>query len=477
MDAKYKRLGENTFFIFVGKVGSSLIGLIMLPFYTSWLTPDEYGKVDVIYTYASIALGVLTCCLADAMFVYPKNAGESARKKYYSSGLLFVGCITVLCASLIGVWKLIALQSGYTNALISDSYFVLFFMLSMFLQNYTQQFSLSIGKVFVFSMTGVVLTLLTALSALLLIPTWGTNGYLLSLIVSNCLAALFSFITSKSYKYFSLFSFDKTALRQLLAYGMPLVPNGIMWWLVNGLNRPVLEEYLGLSAVGLYAVANKFPNMLTVLCTVFSNAWGISVLEEFGKKDFNIFFNKSFKIIFFILVIIGSFISIFSQLIIRIFASNEFLDAWRLLPILILSIIFSNASGLVGCVFMGERKSKYFFYSSLWGGVTSIILTFVLIRIFGLFGACIAVACSFLCMWVVRMAYAWRFINQFDISYYILMISLYILLSFIVVLNLNIYICIILYSLIFLFFYILNKAHFSSVISIIDNVVRKYRKA
>lgn len=52
---------------------------------------------------------------------------------------------------------------------------------------------------------------------------------------------------------------------------MPLVPNNIMWWLVSALNRPVMEIYLGMEAIGLFAVANKFPSVFPVclLCLQF----------------------------------------------------------------------------------------------------------------------------------------------------------------------------------------------------------------
>ena len=43
MQDRYKRLGKNTILVFMGKAGSSLVGLLMLPFYTHWLSTDEYG--------------------------------------------------------------------------------------------------------------------------------------------------------------------------------------------------------------------------------------------------------------------------------------------------------------------------------------------------------------------------------------------------------------------------------------------------
>ena len=55
---KYKRLGKNTLLVFIGNAGSKLIGLVMLPFYTSWLSVEDYGVTDIINVYVSFWLAL-----------------------------------------------------------------------------------------------------------------------------------------------------------------------------------------------------------------------------------------------------------------------------------------------------------------------------------------------------------------------------------------------------------------------------------
>ena len=74
-----------------------------------------------------------------------------------------------------------------------------------------------------------------------------------------------------------------------------------MWWLVSALNRPIMEANLGMHAIGLFAVANKFPAILTMIFAVFSTSWQISVIEEYEKDGYSHFFNNVFRI-----VILGS---------------------------------------------------------------------------------------------------------------------------------------------------------------------------
>ena len=289
---------------------------------------------------------------------------------------------------------------------------------SFFLLSFIQQFTRSIDKMIIYSMTGIVYVSSIAALSFLLLPTYKLDGYLIALILASVISFLFAFLASKSYKFFKIDCFDKDSLWELLKYGIPLIPNSIMWWLVDGLNRPIMDSVLGIESIGIYAVANKFPAILTVLFTIFSNAWTISMLEEFGKPDFNRFFNKTMRILFFVVSMGSAILIVASKLLVSIFASSEFFDAWKYVPVLTLGVLFQNISGLIGGVFAAEKKSKYFFYSSIWGAASSVILTLLFVKPFGLMGVCLSVLCSFLCMGLIRLMYAWKYINMFNFYYY-----------------------------------------------------------
>lgn len=429
MENKYKKLGKNTFFMFLGKVESSLVGVVMLPFYTHWLSPVAYGMVDLINTYALILMGFVTCCIADSIFLFPKEADDKGKSRYFTSGLYFVFLSSCICAFFFLIWTYIAGLLNINDSFTNNVWSILVLMLCLFLQNYTQQFTLSLDKVKVFSIAGVVLTFTTALFAIIFIPLWGLKGYLFSLILANLTTTLYTVVFSRSYKYIRFLNFDKGNLIEMLKYSIPLIPNGIMWWLVNGMNRPIMDKYLGVAAIGIFAVASKFPAALSMLSTVFGTATGISLIEEFNKPNFSKFFNNYFRSFFFFLLVIGGLMAIFSEMIISIFADSKYHDAWLLFPFLILGVIFQCASGLIGGVFMAEKKSKYFFYSSVWGGLASLFFTFIFIKYFSLMGAALAVCASFFVMVVVRLKYAWKHISTFSIRYYVFMLSVFLMLS------------------------------------------------
>ena len=225
MQERIKRLGVNTILVFIGKAGSSIIGLLMLPFYTHWLSTDEYGTTDLITTYSSILMGFLSCCVADAIFVFPKNADKIGRTRYYTSGYIFVAIMTCIVIAIMALLEVFGLNISWAGVLFEKIWFVIAFAVCQFLQQYSQCFTRSIDKMRVFSISGIVYTGAIALFSFFILPRYGLNGYLFSMLLAMLVATVYTVIASGSYRYISIHGYDKSSLVELLKYGLPLIPN------------------------------------------------------------------------------------------------------------------------------------------------------------------------------------------------------------------------------------------------------------
>lgn len=411
MDNRYKRLGKNTILVFIGNAGSKLIGLLLLPFYTRYLSPEQYGITDMVAVYANICVPIITACIADGIFIFPKDSDVNGKKKFFTSGLCFT-LVTFIAAALLfyGI-DIVSDCYGYHTTFTNYIWWVYIMTLTSYFQSYMQQFCRSIDKMVVFSVTGIVQTILMAGLAFWLVPQYGIEGYFWSLIAASFLSSIFSFVFSGSYKYLNVLSFDSASLKELLLYGLPLIPNSLMWWLVNGINRPIMESTLGLHSIGIYSVAHRFPSLINLLFTIFTSAWTISMVEEYKKPDFPVFYNKIIRLITVLLVFGCIVLTASSKIIVRVFAAPEFEEAWRYIPLLSVAAIFQCMSSLVGGVFMATKKSKYFFYSSIWGAVSSLVCTYLFIIWWGLIGVCIALVTSFFSMLLSRIIFARKYVK------------------------------------------------------------------
>lgn len=458
MNHKFKRLSKNTLLVFLGKAGSSLLSLLMLPLYTRWLSPDQYGSVDLMNTYSSILMSIASFCIYDSIFVIPNNSTKEDKVSFYSSGYMFIVLSALVLSLLLLILNFLIDDSSF---LIDNGWMILSLTISMVLVNYSQQFTRSIGKLGVFSITGIIQTLSIAICAFIFIPSYGVMGYILSLIYSNIIAFFYSVYASRSYKFISINNMSFLHLNKLLKYGIPLIPNSLMWWLVNGFNRPIMESQLGYEAIGLYAIAIKFPNIISSLSDVFMNAFGLTLVEEYGQSSFSDIFNKVLKSYMMVIVLLAILIVIFAPLIISLFTDSEYYSAWRLLPGLTFSAILSSMSGLVGGVFMARKESKYFLYSSVYGAIASLVFTYVLINSFGMTGCILAVCLSFGVMLMIRLYYAWKDINGFDIKYYIVLFGLLGLCILIRLSTVEIKIRVLCYIIVGIIYFLLNRNIFN----------------
>lgn len=468
--SKYSRLGKNTALVFVGNIGSKMISLLMLPFYTEWLSVADYGATDLISVYVTFLLSIVTCCLSEAIFIFPKDQELEKQKKYFSSGLIFVAICFIIVGLLFALTRQVFLTYQISNTFTDYTWFIWGMIVATFLQAYIQQFSRSIDKVRVYAVSGIILTALTALFSFVLMPRFGLYGYLYAQILSLLFSALYTFLAIKGYRYFSTDIKSISFCREMLKYSIPLIPNGIMWWLVGALNRPIMEDKLGLDAVGIFAVANKFPSIIIMLFTVFIYSWQISVIEEFKKEGYKEFYNKILRILFLGLTLVSCLMAIFSKLIISVMADEKFYEAWKYVPILCIAVLFSSLSGFVGTNFSATRESKYYFYSSIWGALASILFNFLLIPNYGLWGVALAVVLSYMVMAISRIMYSWKYVQIDNAFSYLAMLIVNVCVIFVTYYIDNILLKSITFSILFLIFLLINKSLYPDLRNLFNKI-------
>lgn len=112
---------------------------------------------------------------------------------------------------------------------------------------------------------------------------WGVMGYLLSTVAADCLSALFLICRERLWR--QLRPAPRAApWRQMLAYCVPLIPTAVFWWIMGVSDRYLVKWFVGSDANGIYAVAYKIPTILTILATVFMDAWQLSAIAESGDR-------------------------------------------------------------------------------------------------------------------------------------------------------------------------------------------------
>lgn len=463
-----EKLAKNISFIVIGNIGSKLLGFVMLPFYTSWLSPADYGITDLIGVYANLLLNVVACDVSDTIYIFPVGATQEKIRKYYSTGFLFQVICSVICLAVFGGLSAFHLSGTFGEQL----WFIYGTLITSLFQKYTQDFCRGINKMSVFSYTGILYSGVLALCSFLLVPSYGVYGFVLATMFSNISTTIFAFAYSRSYQYLSLKAFDRRSLSEMLRFSIPLIPTAIMWWLVSGLNRPLLEQYVGLFALGLMAVAGKLPGVMSLVFNFFQQAWIVTVVEEYKKTDFGEYYNKMFRMIIAVQVAVCLAIIICSKPFIHLMTTAEYHEAWKYIPLLAISVIFSNASAFLGTVFSAVRKSKYTFYSVILGGISAVLFNFILIPLRGIWGACLAI-CLAHAITVISRVYFSRDLVRFTSKEYLVGEAILLLLAYLSALFLRQWWLIMAYISCLLLYLYLNRNTLKSVMSFVINKIHK----
>lgn len=424
LNNKYRKLGFNSIFVFIGNVGGKAISLLMLPFYTRWLSVDDYGTVDLITGYSVTLYDVLTLCICSAIFIYPKDATKPKKISYFSSGLVYSVCI--ICVLLIIFFFLVNLLVNIDNVLRKHFVLIAIMSIASFVQNYMQNFVRSIGLMKIYSFIGIIYAFSTALFSFVFIPRWGVVGYVTAMTISAFNASVYTFFAGKLHEYLSLRYFFRKDYIEMLRYSAPLILNIFIAFILNFANRPIIENLLGLQAVGVFSVANKFPALISIFIPIFNLAFQVSVLEEYRKPDYVIFYNNVLKTTTLILTSLGILLIPLYSDIMLYFVSEDYHSSWIYVPIMTLSTIYYYIGYYHGTNFSAIKKSKYFVYSGIISSTLSFVINYILIMNFKLWGAVFAMLISSIIFSFSRYYFSRRVVKMTDLKHYILMFILYI---------------------------------------------------
>ena len=166
----------------------------------------------------------------------------------------------------------------------------------------------------------------------------------------------------------------------MLTYCVPLIPTAVFWWIMGVSDRYLVKWFVGSDANGIYAVAYKIPTILTILATVFMDAWQLSAIAESGDRRAQArFYARVWDAFFSAVCLCAGGIIAFSPLLIRLLAAESYYDAWRYIPILTLSMIAAAFSNFMGSVYVVTKKSTASLWTSLAGAAAATFLGCLLV--------------------------------------------------------------------------------------------------
>lgn len=395
--SSYKRLARNSIIFLVGNIGSRVVVLLLVPLYAHYLSQSEYGRADLIATTASLLIPLVSLSVYEAVLRFAMDDTFELTEIVTNSVFLATLLMLVFLA-VAAILSSLGLLIEYTG------YFILLVLLqiaNLLLSNFVR----GIGMVKAYALNGIIHAIFTvAFSALnLAVYRMGIKGYLLSLIGASLMSSTYLVISSGIWKFVKLKLVSIKSCKVILQYSLPLMPNTLMWWLINNASRYLILIYLGSEMNGLYAVGSKVPTFIHVINMIFLQAWQLSAIEEYGKEKSSNFYSNIFKLYSRVLFGISSISFVLLKHIFFAILPHAYHNAWKAVPFLVLGAVFSSFSGFVGASYLASKRTRGSFKTSFFGATLCLILSFLVIPYLGLIGAGIAICVSFFAMFILRL--------------------------------------------------------------------------
>ncbi|MGL9730721.1 oligosaccharide flippase family protein [Enterococcus sp. DIV0756] len=400
---QYKKLVNDSLIFAIGSFGSKLITFFLVGFYTYYLTKGEYGTADLLINSINLLLPIISLSVSEGVLRFVLDSKSTSEKVSWlrtAIGINFIGLI--LTAILGGACYLFGPQIA-----ISSSIGVLSFLLLAIqsIQLIFMQYVKAVGKLKVYAANGIFLSLLTLLLGLVFFRALSNKleAYFLSLVLANSCSLVFLF-SNLSWK--DLLNRKKAGnpeqRKQLITYSLPLIPNSAMWWILTTSSRFIMTFFLGVASNGMYAAASKIPSLLSVIGSIFLQAWQLSAVEQYRKKNAGAFYQGVFNHYCTVLLVFSSLILLFLDPLASLLLSKEFYFAKAYIPLLLVSNFFSCISGFLGTSYIVVKKTKGVLTTSLVGAAISLFGSILLIPLIGINGASIASGLGFLVIFYLR---------------------------------------------------------------------------
>ena len=411
--SREKNLVKNTAILGIGAIISKGLVFFMIPFFSRWLSVDDYGAFDLYSTYITLLIPFMTLSSGEAIFRFLIDTHEDIfeKKNIITNGIVifFAGSLVTVSVSLLVLMK--------TSPLVAIPFCA--FLMGEALNNFTLTYLRGIKKLEKYTICNILTMSGIAffVTVLVLICKTELPGMLYGYALGYGLSSVFALVSTSVWKFIDIKFISFKEIKTLVKYSAPLIPNAISWWIVNASDRTIIKIFLGTAANGIYAIAYKIPSLCTTLFNVFNISWQENVSLAINDEDRETYFAKIFASVIRILVSICVCITSIDFILFHYIFDIKYIDGMKYVPILITACIFTVVSQFFGGIFIGLKEPKYNGGTTVLSAIVNVAVHLALVNICGLYAAAISTLVSFVFLCVIRyIIIKRRFTIRFDRS-------------------------------------------------------------
>jgi O-antigen/teichoic acid export membrane protein len=389
MIAELRKLARHSGIYGLGIVASKLVGFVMVPVYTRFLQPRDYGVLELLDLMLFLATTFASMGIYGAVFrFYALYPSEKDKKEvvgtalYYSAGCsLFVTLVLAWLAPLIARGLLGSADYGHYVRIVAATFF--FSNLCEVPLAYLQARERSVTFVSV-SVSRTVLGAASLAIALALLR-WGVQGVLFANCLTNAVVGLtLTIVTLRDLPS----RLAKEKLKQMLRYGLPLIPGALASFVLTFSDRFFLRHFGTLADVGVYALGYKLAMVVALLTnSPFALTWQWQQFDIAAKENAKELYARIQLYQLLVSLLVGVAVTVLARDALRILTPETYWDGARIVPFIVLCYILDNTRTVILSSILVQRATHYEAWIGAVVTLTDLLLNYVLISRYLAMGA------------------------------------------------------------------------------------------
>lgn len=381
------RVLKNTVFYTLGNLVPQILGFILLPVFTSYLSREDYGILN--YT-ATVGLYLSQVCIFGfntyLLRHYFLCESEAEKRRMFGSIISLVFSYNLVLMLLLHFISPFLIDRFD----ISVAYYPYFFIsfLGLFFENFTV-FPLILYRVkenaLMYFMVSVTKVLFKYLLSIILIVQFdqGVMGRFYSeLYVNIAFFVLYFFLIRREVD----FVMDGSTIKKAIRFSAPFLVSAIMFLITDNSDRFFLERHVGLAELGVFSISVTIYNVYFGFTQSMYRSLEPTLYRKYNEPGFSVEFLRIKEVYFFAAIGVATFAGLFSKEILGIMANPKFAAAAEIVPLLLLVGVIFGFQTLHNVILTAARP-KHVLLVTATGSICILVGNAFLIQRYGVWGA------------------------------------------------------------------------------------------
>jgi O-antigen/teichoic acid export membrane protein len=189
--------------------------------------------------------------------------------------------------------------------------------------------------------------------------------------------------------------YDREIGREMLAFGLPLLPGLLLYFVFQNASRWFLQRFQGADAVGLFALATQFGSILLLMNTAIQTAWPMFLYGAEKDDGVKAVYARALTYYLALAGFVAALVATFVPEVYRFMVDARFHASMRIVPLSLLAVILLGVHQFGGVGINLKEKTNWYVLVTGSSAATAVVLNFALVPRWGIVGAALATVLAY----------------------------------------------------------------------------------